>query len=131
MLITLIDIFTIVGFIPHGIPLENLETFDDRPILDGILAYGKFLVTFSKTFGPINITERVTFMLYWLSKYVFFSPTLKVSGDHANLALNLARRKMLSFGPLVLAVLYRIWSILDLASMDGSLLPLLSLQSSS
>lgn len=66
--VTLLDVFTISGFIPHGIPVKNLEAFDDRFISDNVLAYEKFLDTFSKTFGLVNLTECVTFLLFWLLK---------------------------------------------------------------
>lgn len=95
---TLLDVFTIYGFTPYGTPTENLETFEDRPILDGVLAYGKFMDTYYKTPGLIDITEQMAFLLFWLSKYVFLSSTLKVSRDYANIALNLARGRRIVLG---------------------------------
>lgn len=111
MSVTLLDVFTISRFISHGNPVEKVEASGNHYISDSIIAYGKFFDIFLKTTGPVNLTEHVTFF-YWLSKYVFFSSTLKVSKDYVNFAVNLARRRQFSLGPLVL-VLYK--SITDAA----------------
>lgn len=101
---TLLDVFTIYGFTLYGALVENLETFEDRLIPDIILAYGKFMDTYCKTSGPSDITEWIAFLLFWLSKYVFLSPTLKVSRDYTNLASNLGRGRRTVLGPPVCSI---------------------------
>lgn len=61
---------------------------------------------YCKISGPVDITKQMTFLLFWLSKYMFLNPTLKVPRDYACLAFDLARGKV-ALGSLVLVVLYK------------------------
>lgn len=72
----------------------------------------------SKFSVPIDIIKRMALLLLWLSKYVFFSPTLKVSRDYADLASNLARGRRIALDSLILAILYRSITHTSLAMMS-------------
>lgn len=76
-------------------------------VSDENFAYGRFLEAYFLDIDPITPYERTRFLLFWLSKYIFFAPTLKVSKDFLLLTANLAVGKILALGPLILATLYR------------------------
>lgn len=107
MSITLLDVFTIAGFELVGQAVEDILTLPTPFIPEDALAYSNFLSRFYHASGLVTQDERLLFLLFWLSKYVFFSLTLKICKDYLQIAASLATGNRLALAPLVLVALYR------------------------
>ena len=66
-------------------------------IFEENLAYGRFFEAYFSDTDLITLDERTLFLLFRLSKYVFFTP-LKVSKDFLLHVVNLATGKTLCLG---------------------------------
>lgn len=62
---------------------------------------------FAKSEGAVYPDEHVAFLLCWLSRDIFCTPTLLVSSEFLNIAYMLSHGLDVGLGRIVLAVLYR------------------------
>ncbi|XP_048136107.1 uncharacterized protein LOC115748489 isoform X2 [Rhodamnia argentea] len=108
MSITLLDVHVIAGFVPTGVAVKDIGSPRYlKSVNDNVLAYGSFMNSFRRPTGQVDDEEHAAFLLYWLSKHVFFHPILRVSKDLLGIASSLAEGLSIALGPLILAALYR------------------------
>lgn len=103
---TLQDIAFLIGLRPHGIK-ANYFLSQKTPYLEykEPLSFSPSINHFAKK-GPVEDSEHVAFLLYWLNKFIFCVSVNRVTKDFIDLACALASRQKLALGPLVLVHLY-------------------------
>ncbi|XP_019186399.1 PREDICTED: uncharacterized protein LOC109181101 [Ipomoea nil] len=108
---TVVDIVSLTGLRPHGdeaFALRNETNYEFPRTEEGeeIFAYGKFLEASVGKTGTVTEHEHVSFLIMWLSKFVFCDTSERISRKYAQLAFALATGKKLGLAPLVLCHLY-------------------------
>nr|GLL36383.1 uncharacterized protein LOC109181101 [Ipomoea trifida] len=113
---TVIDIVSLTGFRPHGDEAfavrscgandTNNYVFPRTKEGEEILAYGKFFEASVGKTGVVTENEHVSFLIMWLSKFVFCDTSERISRKYTQLAFALANGKKLALAPLVLCHLY-------------------------
>nr|XP_016480680.1 PREDICTED: uncharacterized protein LOC107801805 [Nicotiana tabacum]XP_016480681.1 PREDICTED: uncharacterized protein LOC107801805 [Nicotiana tabacum] len=109
---TVLDIVALTGLRPHGEDISAIlcapkSTFTLPKGEKGKrLSYGKFLELSMKK-GDVTEDEHISFLIMWLSKYVFCNGSGRVTKECSELAIALAEGRKLAFAPFVLSHLYR------------------------
>ena len=110
MSVTLLDLVCITGLSPLGadVATNSVNTSTSfHQLLDSDLSYGTFLNKYFKKEGEVTDEEYTAFLLYWLCKFLFCHPVIRVSKDFLYIASALAIGTKLAFDKTALALLYR------------------------
>ncbi|KAI8536020.1 hypothetical protein RHMOL_Rhmol10G0222700 [Rhododendron molle] len=104
---TLQDLAFLTGLRPHGLE-ANYFLSQKTPYFEykEPLSFTPFINHYAQK-GPVEDSEHVAFLLYWLNKFIFCVSANRVTKDFMDLACALASEQKLALGPLVLAHLYR------------------------
>ncbi|KAK3024929.1 hypothetical protein RJ639_043244 [Escallonia herrerae] len=113
---TLQDVAALTGLRPHGDPVHAAMVYDSAKYsLPTEKRYGKdVIVSAYKTFinrstrtGPVESTEHIAFLAYWINKYVLCCPSICMTQEPVGLAILLDSGRQMALGPLLLSHLYR------------------------
>ena len=83
---------------------------------DSEMAYGTFVKKYLKKKSIVTDEEHTVFLLYWLCKFLFCHPIVKISNNFVIIASTLTSGTSLALGKTMLALLYR-----DLAYASSSI----------
>lgn len=87
---TLFDITTIDGLLPIGVDFYPTKvTSIDSPFSFFRLAYNSFIEYHRKATHDISMHEHITFLTYWLSRYVFCARSVQVAKKYMPIATQL------------------------------------------
>lgn len=111
---TMQDICFLTGLPAHG---EEANCFltQKTPLFtydNDHLAYAHFITRWRGK-GTITDSEHMTFLIYWLNKWVFCVASAKITKDFTDLAKALASSQKIALAPLELAHLYKGMNELD------------------
>ncbi|XP_062001411.1 uncharacterized protein LOC133718567 isoform X2 [Rosa rugosa] len=136
MSVSLLDVAAIAGFRPHGTSYDctgelGLKTKFSYYFHGRHEAYGSWIAQHNRDWKPnvksnkvlvfedfqhiketmqttrITDQEHISFLLYWLCRYVFCVPSIGIEKEWSHLAQVLHQRTDVALGELVLASLYR------------------------
>lgn len=104
---TLFDIAVITGLSPLG------DTFDPTLPMKKTFSFGWASLQnyiedhHNKDFVEVSDEEHITFLILWLSYYIFCLGSLQIAKSYINLAIQIHEDRQVSLGKLLLASLYQ------------------------
>lgn len=84
------NVFALTGLRPVGKEVDDAFFVDDLPPIIS-LSYSGFVKTYNPIEGSISQKEHIAFLLYWMCRFIFCSPSVKIVHIHLKLAVLLTR----------------------------------------